>query len=72
MSSTPFANLQASSDRINQPTFLGITPETRNVIYNYAFSTDKVRGLAPHPLTRVNRQVRQGSLLMSAGLLRHW
>jgi hypothetical protein len=64
MSSIPFANPQVSSDRVNQPTFLGITPETRNVIYNYAFSIDKVRGLGPHPFTRVNRQVRQESMLM--------
>ena len=64
MSSSPSTIDHGANDRVNQPTFLGIPPETRNAIYDYAFSAESKRGLAPHALTRVNRQIRQESLFM--------
>lgn len=42
--------------------FLKLSPELRNAIYEYAFICEERSGLAPHALTRVNRQVRSESL----------
>lgn len=62
MSSTHFNSPQRSDKCIVQPTLLGIPPEIRNIVYDYAFSIDTTRNLAPHALTRTNRLLRQESL----------
>lgn len=62
MSSIHHTSSQRSDKCIVQPTLLGIPPEARNIIYDYAFSADTTRNLAPHALTRTNRLLRQESL----------
>ncbi|GAB7329133.1 hypothetical protein MBLNU13_g00961t1 [Cladosporium sp. NU13] len=62
MSSIHSTSSQRSENHFNQPTLLGMPPEIRNVIYDYAFSADTTRSLAPHALTRTNRLLRQESL----------
>lgn len=48
--------------------FLKLSPELRNAIYEYTFKDDVATkewsGLAPHALTRVSRQIRSESLGM--------
>lgn len=61
MPSTYFNSSHGSYNCIVQPTLLGIPPEIRNIIYEYAFSTDATMNLAPHALTRTNRLLRQES-----------
>lgn len=38
--------------------FLDLPPELRNMVYDHTFAEGS-RGLAPHPLTHVNRQIAQ-------------
>lgn len=64
MSSSASASPQASTDRANQPSLLGIPAELRNTIYEDVFSSETKRGLAPHALTRVNKSIRRASLAM--------
>lgn len=49
--------------------FMKLSPELRNRIYEYAFTSEEKSGLAPHALTRTNRQIRAESLGMYYSLV---
>lgn len=60
-------NIMLDLDQVRAPSdapfpFLKLSPELRNRIYEYAFSPEEKHGLAPHALTRANRQIRAESL----------
>ncbi|KAM0707541.1 hypothetical protein Q7P35_004186 [Cladosporium inversicolor] len=70
-STATLADPQASTDRVNQPTLLGIPAEFRNIIYDKVFSSETKRGLAPHALTRVSQCIRRESLGMYYPSIKH-
>jgi len=71
MSFPASADTQASIDRANQPTLLGVPAELRNIIYDKVFSSETKHGIAPHALTRVNRCIRRESLTMYYASVRY-
>lgn len=64
MSSAATINSKTSDKPRYEATFLGIAAELRNSIYEYAFFSEIKRGVAPHALTRVNKQIREETLEM--------
>lgn len=64
-SSPPLWQTHPSHNRIQAPAFLGLPAELRIAIYKYAFDVEPWNTrfkVAPHALTRVNRQIRHESM----------
>jgi hypothetical protein len=64
MSVTTSSHPQATTQRVNTPTLLGIPAELRNLIYDHVFLSQTKHSLAPHALTRVCSCIRRESLAM--------